>query len=129
MGKVNSLRVAVVLDRDYDENLNKIAARMSVWILDSDANTAAANAWWDQHPDSEHMVTTFKKFSDFAGLMNDIELHHGKYSQEISFRDLETFGLAITEDIQRVLFQYGFSCTSNTSNGFIATRLFEPEVK
>jgi len=129
MGRVNSPRVAAVLDTDYGENLNKIAARMSVWILDSDSNTAAAKEWWEQHPDSEHMVTTFKKFYDFSGLMDDIELHHGKYSQEMPFRELETFGLALTEDVQQVLFQFGFSRISRTTDGFIATRSFEPEVK
>jgi len=129
MGRVNSARVAAVLDGDYGENLSKIAARMSVWILDSDANTAAATEWWEQHPNSEHMVTTFKEFYDFAGLMDDIELHHGNYSQDVPFRELETFGLALTEDVQQILFQYGFSRISNTIDGFIATRSCEPEVK
>jgi hypothetical protein len=109
------------LDPGYGEQLRALAAEMSVWIIDSPANVAVARDIWKQQPQPAHMVTTFRPDS-FEGLMDNIELHHGHYSQALPFKDLEVIGLTLSAEVQQVLREYGFGSATPTDAGFAASR-------
>lgn len=114
--------VALVLDPEYGENLKNIAARASVWVIDSPANKCFAQSIWAMCPNSDHTVTTFIKkgvFDDscLEDLMDNVELHHPR------FRTLEILGLAPTTEVRRVLKEFGFDIRNETRNGLLATRI------
>ena len=95
---------------------------MAVWIVDSPANVAVARHIWEKQPSTRHMITTFRPDS-FEGLMDNIELHHGRFSQSPPFSILEVMGLTSNADIQDVLSEYGFELTTATGDGFAASRV------
>lgn len=125
-----SARVALVLDRNYGERLSQLATQMTVWIIDSPSNKVVARKLWDRHPKAEHMITTFKEprvvdETCFEGLMDNIEHHHGYYSQTPPFRELEVLGLKPTPVIEQVLTDFGFALKETTVTGFLAERSLE----
>ena len=134
-----SAKVALVLDREYGEQLEHLAAQMAVWIIDSPSNKAVVRRLWDRRPKPEHMITTFMKSgvldeTCFGGLMEDIELHHGFYSQTPPFHELEVFGLKPTSVVEQILAEYGFALKQPTLVGFTAerspeTRNLKPETR
>jgi|SRR5579862_3481140 len=119
--KTGSTKVALVFDPGYGEQLRALADDMSVWIIGSPPNVAVAKDIWRQHSESRHMVTTFEP-STFESLMDNIELHHGHYSQTPPFQDLEVIGLILSADAQRILREYGFGSETTTDGGFVASR-------
>jgi hypothetical protein len=127
---MGSTKVALVLDREYGEKLRHLAAQMAVWIVDTPSNKTIALELWGQKPKPDHMITTFtspETLDDtcFEGLMDNIELHHGHYSQNPPFEELEVVGLIPTPEVEKVLTEFGFSRTEKTTNGFRARRLPE----
>jgi hypothetical protein len=129
-----SAKVALVLDRDCGENLTELASRMAVWVIDSPSNKTVASELWDRDPNPEHMITTFTESravdeTCFEGLMDNIELHHGEYSQTPPFRELEVFGLTPTPIIENVLADIGFVFADKTPTGFRALRSLETQLE
>ena len=119
--KAGSTKVALVLDPGYGEQLRALAAEMAVWIIGSPTNVAVAKDIWKEHTESQHMVTTFEP-DTFEGLMDNIELHHGHYSQTPPFQYLEVIGLMLNPEAQQVLREYGFGSETATDGGFVASR-------
>jgi hypothetical protein len=119
--KTGSTKVALVFDPVYGEQLHRLAAEMSVWIIGSPPNVAVAKDIWQQHSESRHMVTTFEP-STFESLMDNIELHHGHCSQTPPFQGLEVIGLMLDPEAQRILRDYGFGSETATEGGFVASR-------
>jgi hypothetical protein len=120
--KAGSTKVALVLDPGYGEQLRALAAEMAVWIIGSPTNVAVAKEIWKEGAESQHMVTTFEP-TTFEGLMDNIELHHGHYSQTPPFQDLEVIGLKLNSEAQQVLREYGFGSETATVGGFVASRV------
>ena len=123
-------KVALVLDRDFGEELQDVATQMAVWIIDSPPNKAVARELWEWQPKPEHMSATFMEpavpdETSFAGLMNNIELHHGEYSQTPPFHELEVIGLKPTSTVEEVLSDFGFALMETTIASFRAGRSLE----
>jgi hypothetical protein len=57
--------------------------------------------------------------------MDQIELHHGFYSQTPAFAELEVIGLESSPTIDAVLNDYGFARVEETATGFRAVRSLE----
>jgi len=110
-----------VFDPGYGKQLSILAAQMAVWIIGSPTNVAIAKDVWKQHPESQHMVTTFQP-ATFADLMDNIELHHGHHSQTPPFQELEVIGMTFSAEAQQVLRDYGFGSATATDVGFVAGR-------
>jgi hypothetical protein len=123
-------KVVLVLDQNYGEKLKDLARRAAVWIIDTPSNNTVARILWNSEPKLPHVITTFtppKPVDDscFDGLMDEIELHHGHYSQTPPFEELEVIGLESSPMIDAVLGDYGFTRVENTAMGFRAVRSLE----
>lgn len=123
-----SAKVALILDRDYGEKLEVLATEMAVWIIESPVNKTVARKLWDRRPKLPHMITTFVEPSTvddgcFESLMDNIELHHGFYSQTPPFSELEVFELKPTPAVEQVLADFGFALADPTVTGFRAVRI------
>jgi hypothetical protein len=73
------------------------------------------------------MITTFKEQrvveTCFEDLMDNIELHHGYYSQTLPFRELKVFGLKPTPAVEQVLMDFGFAPKEQTITAFLVERI------
>jgi hypothetical protein len=122
--------VALVLDQDYGEELKELAKRMAIWIIGTPSNAAVARELWNQEPKPPYMITIFRPPSEldescFEYLMDEIELHHGYYSQTPPFAKLEVIGLEPSATVDTVLAEYEFGPAERTITGFCAVRVRE----
>jgi hypothetical protein len=123
-------KVAIVLDPDYGNKLASLAAGAHVWIVDTPANRAAASEYWAQNARHkvESGVTTFK-FSENASrletcldILATVDLHHGEYSSNPPYSELEVIGLPLTDKAKSAIKDLGFGRFETTAEGFRATR-------
>jgi hypothetical protein len=127
---VPNSRVGVVLHENYGDTLLDLLSRMSVWVVDTPTNRAAAETIWASRPDHNKLtsLTTFKVAADASaaerclGELDTIDLHHGEYSTNPPYSELEVFGLVLTEDIRRRFTEAGFDRFEITEDGFVAYR-------
>ena len=54
-------KVYVVVDREFGEKLSELEKGVPVWIVDTPTNKPAAQRFWNEHPDENHLtgITTF----------------------------------------------------------------------
>ena len=110
---MKSAEVGLVLDQDYGKRLKELVERMAVWIIGTPSNAAVARELRNQQPKPPYMITTFNPPSEvdescFEYLMDEIDLHHGYYSQTPAFAKLEVIGLEPSPTIDTVWTEYGF---------------------
>lgn len=123
-------RVFVVVDREYGERLAQLALKCSVWVVDTPANSDVAGFLWSATPSHSHLdgVTTFKTKDDSSpediliGELDTIDLHHGVYSANPPYTNLEMIGIEITERIKMEFSRFGFDNFEPMLEGFRASR-------
>jgi hypothetical protein len=128
-------RVIVVVDRAFGEQLESIARGIPVWIIDSPPNRAFVEKVWREYPEPSHLkgVTIFNSPEDASaersllGQLDTIDLHHGAYSADPPYSELEVIGVVLTEAIQTALEQTGFKEIHPTGAGFRAVQSLSSE--
>src|SRR5882762_7239048 len=123
-------RVCVVVDPEFGERLASLPLDVPVWIVDTPANKAVAQRLWKERQQNDHLtgITTFNFLADASReetLIDEfdmIDLHHGSYSADPPYTQIEVFGAPLSDKIEFVLAEYGFHEFSPTSDGFLATR-------
>ena len=121
-------KVTLVLEPQYGPNLPTLATSGYVWVVDSPANHRVVEEYRDQHPNDQGVITTFK-FSDDAprletllGILATVDLHHGAYSSNPPYAELEVVGLPLTAEAKSAVIALGFDRVETTADGFRATR-------
>lgn len=102
----------------------------AVWIVDSPVNGPIARQHRKQFPADCHStsITVFKSTAGrlredtFLDEFSTIDLHHGRYSSDPPYSQIEIFGAAPTPEIESALAEKGFVISAATGDGFIATR-------
>jgi hypothetical protein len=107
--------VTVVFHDDYSENLEKLAFRTPVWIVDTPANRQAAEGAWHAATEWPHMSVTLFRFDDWQSLLNQISL------QVRNFAGVDVIGSSI-EPAREALDALGFTRRDETADGFRARR-------
>lgn len=123
-------RVIVVVDRAFGERLEGIARGIPVWIIDSPTNRAFVEKVWREYREPSHLkgITIFNSPEDASAerslldQLDSIDLHHGAYSADPPYSELEVIGVVLTEAIQTALEQTGFKETHPIDSGFLAVR-------
>lgn len=124
-------RVLVVVDREYGQRLTALTQEGPVWVVDTPANSAVAQQIWDAEPKRSHLQgITISKFPKMAHPQEDIlvnefdtiDLHHGPFSANPPYTELDVIGTAITPRVRTELGQFGFDDFQETPHGFRAVR-------
>jgi hypothetical protein len=108
-------RVFVVVDREYGQRLTALTQEGPVWAVDTPANRAVAQHIWDAEPNRSHLqgITIFKFPKDgspediLVNELDTIDLHHGTYSANPPYTELDVIGTAITPRLRTELGQFG----------------------
>ena len=111
-------------------NWKAIARGIPVWIIDSPTNRAFVEKVWREYPEPSHLkgITIFNSPEDASaersllGQLDTIDLHHGAYSADPPYSELEVIGVVLTEAIQIALEQTGFKEIHPTDSGFRAVQ-------
>jgi hypothetical protein len=123
-------RVIVVVDRAYGEQLESITRGIPVWIIESPTNRAFVEKVWREYPEPSHLkgITIFNSPEDASAerslldQLDTIDLHHGAYSSDPPYSELEVIGVVLTEAIQTALEQTGFKPIHPTKSGLRAVQ-------
>jgi len=127
-------RVCIVVDPEFGERLAALTLGVPVWIVDTPANKLVAQRLWKERPQHDHLtgITTFHFRADASreeiliGELETIDLHHGSYSADPPYTQIEGFGTPLSDKIKAGLADYGFDEFSPTPTGFLAIRKVPP---
>lgn len=123
-------KVIVILIPDFGERLSALPVGVPVWIVDTPTNTSVAHRLWKESPSENHLtgITTFKfdPNSSHEDILLDemgtIDLHHGPFSANPPYMQIQVLGTAITDIVRQALAHYGFDEFEEVADGFEATR-------
>lgn len=108
--------MTVVFHDDYSENLENVAFRSPVWIVDTPANRQAAERAWHAAVEWPHITVILFRFDDWGTLLSQIAL------QVRSVTGLDVLGSALTPAARGALDEAGFGRVDETQDGFRARR-------
>uniref|UniRef100_UPI003F490B94 hypothetical protein n=1 Tax=Cupriavidus necator TaxID=106590 RepID=UPI003F490B94 len=126
--------VALIVDPEFGTRIRDVAARVwHTWVVATPANVVVAEQIWAASPNSTELnkqggVTTFIQYgadreSWCDAILDSADEHHNSYSQDPGYSILEVYGIPITERLQRVFVEFGFSIFTPTDYGFCARKL------
>jgi hypothetical protein len=126
----------VILDPDYGERLREVPSGQPTWITMSPVNEPVIRSLWALRSDSSQLtgITGFSYQKDaspadrFLQELDTIDLHHGPYSSDAPYTELEVVGAQLTPSVRSALAKIGFSEFRNTPSGFIALRSDEEAI-
>lgn len=110
--------VALIVDPDFRARIQEVIARVRhTWVVATPANVAVAEQIWRASPNSRglHMeggVTRFIQYGD-----------HNSHSCDPGYSILEVFGISLTNRLQSVLVELGFSAFTSMDYGLCARKL------
>jgi len=108
--------VTVVFHDDYSENLEKLAFRAPVWIVDTPANRQAAEGAWHAAVEWPHISVTLFRFDDWATLVNQVSL------QVRTLNGFDVLGSPLSDAARAALEAAGFGRIDEHADGFRARK-------
>lgn len=122
-------RVRIVVDQGFGERLAHLPTDEPVWIVESPANTPVAKRLWSERPGGDHLtgITTFHASADqrdslLLGILDQVDLHHGQYSADPPYSEIEIYGVGLSGAIEHALRDLGFASFLPTTDGVFASR-------
>jgi hypothetical protein len=118
--------VVIVVVPDVGDALDELILRGPVWLAATDENRATAHRARQRYP--ERSITTFTVSpgmpaeSQVLGVLADVELHHGPYSQMPPWDRLEIQGVSLTSGLRSALEEFGTISFHDVAGGFQAER-------
>ena len=123
--------VAIVVERDFGDELVELAERLHVWVCSTPENRLQVERVRGAQPASpsiEHGVTTFNVSEAdspeqmLVGVLGAVDLHHGKHAHFPPWSTLEVYGASPTRAVRAALVAFGVNTFSSTRRGFHCSR-------
>ena len=122
-------KVYVVVAPSFGERLTTLAEGIPVWIVDTPTNSAVAYRLRKERTHN-HLtgITTFQTGLSSSPEVNlvaqvdSIDLHHGPFSVDPPYSQLEVFGARLSDEIRTELSRYGFNEFEVREDGFCCSR-------
>ncbi len=115
--------IAIVFAADFSAQLEKLAFRTPVWLVDSSANHTAAEAAWQRAVEWPHISVTLFRSSlpsptgdDWMTLLEQIAL------RERTVDAVEVLGTPFTATARKALLLAAYTKFEETPNGFRARK-------
>lgn len=119
-------RVYLIVDPDYGERLADLPPGEPVWIADTAFNKPAIQRVWSQKREG---ITSFEVVPNttpedwLIAILDQVELHHGEYSQIPPYSALQVIGTGLSERLRAELESYGFGRFEDQPDGFLARKI------
>jgi hypothetical protein len=122
-------KVYVVVDPNFGERLLTLMEGTPIWIVDTPRNSPVVHRLWKDRPHN-HLagITTFQADSSSSpeaillSELDTIDLHHGPFSADPPYTQLEVYGTGLSDEIRTELSRYGFNKFEATLEGFRCSR-------
>jgi len=114
-------KVHVIVAAHYGERLQGLPPDEPAWIADTVIERLRAQKWPE--------ITSFRV--DLAAgaedwlisILDEVELHHGEYSQSEPCSEMRVIGADLSEPLRRELESHGFRQFEKTPDGFLANKM------
>jgi len=123
--------VAIVVERDFGDELTSLAQRLPVWVWSTPENQRhieRARSVKSVGSPLERGITSFKALDSASpeevllGVIRTVDLHHGEYSHSPFWDTLEVYGASPSPPVREALAAYGVDTFSVTARGFLCSR-------
>lgn len=114
--------VAVILDPNFGDRADELAAAQPVWLSGSIENRKAAERLWAAKTFPLDQVTMFDvdeaapNAKSFVDILDAVDMHHA------AWRRLHVIGVELTPFVKSALAEYGDGIFEETLYGFIFVR-------
>ena|SRR5690349_16173257 len=116
----------IIVDASYGERLQSLPPAEPAWVADTRVNKPVIERL-RAHKCPE--ITSFRV--DLAAsskdwlmsILDQVELHHGEYSQTKPYSELRVIGADLSEELRMKLEAHGFRQFEKLPDGFIANRM------
>ena len=127
-------KVGIVVNRSFGDRIVKLAKQFHLWVIESPVNLPVIQSiWHEELPDTTESplaagVTAFAGLEDesseevCARIVPDVDEHHGEYSHDPSWTEIEVFGAAISHSLETIFRELGVTQFEVTDDGFIFKR-------
>jgi len=129
-------KLIVVVDPDYGDRIERLAAAAPVWIVDTPTNRTPCELLWKSHPHRDHResgaLTLYRTSSaedrvrSLLGVFPQLETHHGEViGNEVVFPSgfvVDVIGLVPNERVTKELRMLGFTSVTEIPEGFRAEK-------
>jgi hypothetical protein len=123
-------KVIIVVDPAFGDRLADLLSSMPLWVVDTAINRSVAERLRRERTAGTHLtdITIFRHKpgstpeEHLIVELSMIDLHHGPYSADPPYSELEIYGAADTPEIRSALGEIGFEMTERTDTGFRAMR-------
>jgi len=125
MASVPTRTVGVVVDPEFGSRVVTLAREMYLWVRGSPANLAAVDAVRASGTEITSFVASSEDSPEEAvlGILADVDLHHGPYSQASPWAEVFVFGASSTPEIRSLLAEIGFGEPEPTTEGFRSVKV------
>src|SRR5229473_4705535 len=99
-----STKVVIIVNPNFGKRLANLPLDVAAWIIESPVNTSAVKGFCEQQPPKNHVAvpTIFRGSPEsspedvFINEFSTIDLHHGPYSANPPYSEIEVFGVPLT---------------------------------
>jgi hypothetical protein len=113
----------LIVAPDYGDRLTGLPPGEPAWVADTPPNKPVIQRMWSQKREgitSFQIAPTATPEDWLIGILDQVELHHGKYSQSPPYSALQAVGTGLSRRLRAELESYGFRQFEDTSDGFLA---------
>src|SRR5690349_18727044 len=118
-----SSKVHLIVAGDCGERLMDLPAGEPAWIADTPPNKPVIQRMRSQKREgitSFQVAPTAAPEAWLVGILDQVDLHHGEYSQSPPYSVLRVVGVGLSRPLREELESYGFRQFEDTPDGFLA---------
>jgi hypothetical protein len=120
-----SSKVHLIVAPDYGERLTDIPPGEPAWVADTLSNRPVIQRMWSQKREgitSFQVAHTATPEDWLIDVLDQVELHHGEYSQSPPYSVLQVVGTTLSPRLRAELESYGFGQFEDAPDGFLACK-------
>jgi hypothetical protein len=126
---VTAATVAIVVDPDFGDRLEELAARMPVWVAQTEGNSVAIERLFGRiRREGGASLTSFvvdpeaSREAWCASVLETVDEHHGPLSQDPPYQGIEVIGIPLSAALRASCEELAFHGFRDTACGFTARR-------
>lgn len=119
----SSSRVHLIVAPEYGERLTALPPGEPAWVADTPSNKLVIQRMWSQEwkgITSFQVAPTATPEDWLLSVLDEVELHHGEYSQSPPYSTLQVVGTGLSRRLRTELESYGFKQFKEAPDGFLA---------
>lgn len=116
----------MIVAPDFGERLTGLPPGEPAWVADTPANKPVIERMWAQKwPGITAFRVDLTASSEkwFVSILDQVELHHGEYSQSPPYSELCVTGVGLSAGLREEMEAYGFKQFEAISDGFHAHKV------